>query len=158
MRPLNTDIDCVLIDPAKKQVKLHTWSGELDDLYKLLNCQTVDGRRLGAFDRKAVIGYLDDEGLLHDNKPMHYFTFDGSKLLLAGPMLLCGIGATGNEVDCPVSVEHVTSTVLFLGDVHGAIAAINDGTIDRPCTQIICGGKTETVWEWKPEEDMADGV
>ena len=63
-------VDVIVIDPFKQEVRWESFNdnGDPKELTEIMGCTTIDVVKLG----DNVIMYVDDNGLLHDNR---YFTF-----------------------------------------------------------------------------------
>lgn len=81
---------------------------KLEDMYKLLNCNMVELVRLD----NNIDAWVDEEGLLKSNNPVHEFSIGGNEVSLAGRVLFLSsndegdtIGLTDEQVDWLLSVE-----------------------------------------------------
>jgi len=78
----------ILLEPGKPARPVeHNGPIELEDLYRLLDCQTVDRKRLGeAMPGISIDLWCDDEGLLNDNVRANRLL---GEWVIAGTFLLC---------------------------------------------------------------------
>ena len=64
-------VDVIVIDPFKQEVRWESFNdnGDPNELTDIMGCNTIDVVKLGG----DVIMFVDDNGLLHDNR---YFSFN----------------------------------------------------------------------------------
>jgi len=86
-----------LIDPKTRTMAQVEYSGDLDELYKLLGCNTVDAVEVNSHGDTL---WVDDEGLFVPREDLYLFYMAGSHAAtpdaLAGRALLTGCNAKGN--------------------------------------------------------------
>jgi hypothetical protein len=100
----------VLIDPFTKTVQQIETPGDLRDIYKAIQCDTIDAAYLT--DGKHCI-YVDDNGLTYTDKVLPVFRWQGYDQPLAGRGLLMGYNKAGANCDCDIPVGVVWSHVTF---------------------------------------------
>lgn len=75
----------LLIDPWTQSVTPVDYDGELAHAYKLIDCDTIDGRKLDAAGNYL---FFDDCGL--DREPLRFFAIVGEPYPFAGRGLIVG--------------------------------------------------------------------
>ncbi len=99
----------ILIDATTKRVSLVEISGDLNEYYRLIGCDTFTTVNIGNGD--AI--FVDDEGLLK-GEVTEAFTFKDQ--LLCGNGLIVGSDAEGEAKDAKISLEDVKKLVKFPPD------------------------------------------
>ena len=96
------------IDPFNKTVKEVDTHGNLEDIYNLLGCDTLDAVGI---DEQNVL-YVDDCGLLKNNQ--RYFNINGK--VLAGNGVVIGFDDEGDSVDTSLNADDLD--IKWLPDDH----------------------------------------
>ena len=97
----------IKIDVVKKEVYEIDLEQGLDAMYKALECEVVDGRRIGS----NIYLWIDDEGLLHE--PLGAFSLRPGEVF-SGHGLVTGISAEGETVDFPYTIGAISGRVTFV--------------------------------------------
>jgi len=99
----------ILINPKLRTITEVDYTGTLESLYQLTECDCVDTVRLPNGDSV----YVDDEGLLHN--PEFFFVLRHSPLQpLAGNGLVVGINDEGTDIGCKSKLDDVINQVTFV--------------------------------------------
>ena len=98
----------ILIDVENKEIREVDYSGDYRDISKMIGCEyfTIVG-----ITCENVI-YVDDEGLLKDNK--NFFKVDSCSDQLAGNGLILGVDSTGDTISTILKVSDVEELVGFI--------------------------------------------
>jgi len=98
-----------LIDPDNQTITEVEHNG-LEDLYRLINCHTVDAVRIDADD----VIYVDDNGLYVEPQPAS-FSYAGNPVPLCGKGVVVGCDDEGND-DAPAhTLTSLTRRIKWLG-------------------------------------------
>lgn len=102
----------ILINPFEKTVKEVEVPGDehLSEWYKLLGCECICSVRL---DGNNVL-WLDDNGLLGDQKNQRHFFLGKYPQMLAGKGLILAVNARGESVSTTLNVGLVYSNVVWV--------------------------------------------
>ena len=92
------------INPFDQTIKEVDVLDNLEDIYNLLGCRTMDAVGI---DESNVL-YIDDEGLLKDEQ--RYFNINGRNL--AGNGLVMGFNDEGDTIDTTLKTEDLNITWL----------------------------------------------
>jgi hypothetical protein len=106
----------ILIDPFAKSITEVDHSGELDDLYRTLECDTVDVVIVsGNIFAHSEGLYVDDNGYgkAEDGKPQAFFRWGGLPDPIAGKALLLG-GEGDKNASTHIKLEEVQAKVEFI--------------------------------------------
>jgi hypothetical protein len=103
-----TILRAILIDPKPKTVVLTDTTGELDDLYRLLGCASVEVIMLS--ETEAL--YVDEEGLFAD-EPGPFFAINGFDQPQAGRGLIVGQDAAGHHVGTRITIQEVRGMLTW---------------------------------------------
>lgn len=96
----------ILIDARKKEISEISISG-LKDMQKAVNGNIENGGRIN----ENNIFYVDEEGLLKDNK----YGFMINKITYAGNGLILGVNdETGEEIDTSITISQAKDIIRFL--------------------------------------------
>ncbi|GAB2549687.1 DUF3846 domain-containing protein [Spirosoma aerophilum] len=98
-----------LIDPTSQTITEVEQNG-LEDLYKLIGCDTVCAVPLAAGD--AI--YLDDNGLYVDS-PMPSFSYQGYSQPLTGKGVVVGCDEEGDDIEPNHSLTQLERRITWLG-------------------------------------------
>lgn len=113
MKKENADkglITVMLIDPFEKKLSYkEVFESDIDEYYKLMDCQCFDIVRLGG----GVIMYVDDDGLLKDNM---YFGLGGVNY--AGKAILARETEDGGTTDVNLWYTDVAPKMTWLPKGH----------------------------------------
>lgn len=82
----------IMIDPASKTVTAIDTTGELDEVYRLIGCASVDSVSLAM----GEILYVDDEALMAE-VPGPFFALDGLDDPLPGRGVILGLDVYGEH-------------------------------------------------------------
>jgi len=97
-----------LIDPYKHSITKVDYSGNYEDIYKLIDCQTFD---CVGFNGEDTL-YVDDEGLYKENP--EFFMIKGYSQPLCGKALVLGTDREGNSIAPKVSLTNLKKMVTFI--------------------------------------------
>lgn len=95
-----------LIDPFERKVTEVEYSGQYQDIYKLIDAQTFDVARL----RNGDSIFIDDEGLMKSNE---FFMHRGYYNPLAGKGLVLGTDEEGDSVSPSCTLDQLIEDVEF---------------------------------------------
>ena len=96
----------VLIDPNSMTVSEQTVELDLKELYRLIDCKSVEG-----FGWREHFCYCDGTGLYH-SPPLPKVWFRDAKHPVAGWIVVTGLpDLEGNETDCLASCSEVESWI-----------------------------------------------
>lgn len=98
-----------LIDPRMARIVALDYSGNFEDIYKIIHADTFDVARFN--DQRDGV-FVDDEGLL--KSPTHFFFIDGNVNLLAGRGLVLGCDEEGETAAPTVTLEWLKDHVGFI--------------------------------------------
>ena len=118
-----------LIAPAHRTISEIHYSGNYEEIYKLLDISTFDAVRL--YDNE--VAYIDDDGLY--NNDHHFWIHRNYPTPIAGPALLLGTDQEGNDIAPSTSIDELRSDVKWVGDKHDVTVLVrfNPGMEDyRP--------------------------
>lgn len=99
----------ILIDPELNMVKEVDYSGDFNEIYKLIDCSTFTCVDLG--DGETL--YLDDEGLFKNET--YLFQMKGAYQPFAGKGLILGTNDEGDSIGTKLTPIAVSMKVEFLG-------------------------------------------
>ena len=99
-----------LIDPFTKTITEVEYSGDIQDIYRLIEAKPFDCAR---FNAEGDVVFVDDNGLL--NVPFHFFQVEGYPQPLAGKGLVLGCNMdTGESAPPFVGLEWLQNNVRFI--------------------------------------------
>ena len=99
----------ILIDVKTQEIKEVEHDGELQNIYDLLDCRTIDIVKID--DVNDI--FVDDEGILTDNLYFEYSVSD-RVFQLAGSGLVLGYNKEGETIGTTLTIEDVKGKVRFL--------------------------------------------
>jgi hypothetical protein len=97
-----------LIDPYETIVTEVEYSGEYEDIYELIDCETFDCVGFKGFVDTI---YIDDEGLYKEDR--RFFMVDGYPNPLCGKALVLGTDKDGNSVEPKTSLTDLRGMISF---------------------------------------------
>jgi hypothetical protein len=107
----------ILSDPTTKTIAAIEYDKGLEGIYQALGCRSIDGITIDGDIFKYVNGvYVDDEALLSDTPPTHYFeiqTTHGVTNPIGSKGLVHGTDSQGETVDTRMTVDAVRKIVRF---------------------------------------------
>jgi hypothetical protein len=112
-----TKLNAILIDPMSRTISEIQLSGELNDYYKHLKCQTFTIVTVDWCGHEVDI-FVDDEGLLNDGN--EFFVFQGWHQPLAGRALILGHDDEGETTSCPIGIEEAADAIGWV-DTMGVL-------------------------------------
>lgn len=95
----------ILINPFDQTIKEVVYTGDFREIYSLIDCTTFDVVMLCDADDL----YVDDEGLLKDNR---YFSWSGRNF--AGKGLILGHDKEGDTIPTTYDLQEVVDRVEWL--------------------------------------------
>jgi len=101
-----------LILPAHKKIEEIHYSGNYEEIYKLLDISTFDA--VGLYPDE--VAYIDDDGLFSEEH--HFWIHRNYPTPLAGPGLFLGTDEEGNDIAPSTSIDQLRSDVKWVGDKH----------------------------------------
>jgi len=108
-----------LIEPKNKSITEIETDGELDDLYKLIDCHLIDVVILN--DEEDVL-YLDDEGL--SRSPNSYFKLSLAPNPFAGRAVVLGTDMDGGPISPKTAtLESLEASVTFISGETAVVMA-----------------------------------
>ena len=110
----------ILIDPFTRTVTEVEYSGNYQQIYDLIDCETFDCARI---NRHGDGIFVDDEGLIRD-KEQAFFLHADYPQPLAGKGLVLGCDDEGESVSPHTTLDEVTRKVRFVmpATVNGELA------------------------------------
>ena len=120
-------MNAYLIDPFARTVTAVDYSGDFNDIYKLIDCDTFDVARVG----KGEDIFVDDNGLFAPPDNQQFFVFESYPQPLAGKGLLLGTDGRGETIASSLTIEEVKSRLSWVN----VLIPAEDGMIvmDEPC-------------------------
>lgn len=97
------------IDPIHRSVASVEYSGDYQQIYHLIDCDTFDVARI---NNKGDGIFVDDEGLFKEHQT--FFYIEGYPQPLAGKGLMLGTDAGGESVEPTLSTDEVRHRVHFV--------------------------------------------
>ena len=92
----------ILIDPIKKTIEEVEHTGDIDSIYKLLDCSMFETPIHYPNDD---VMYCDESAWLHIKEPYAGFEFPGWSYAILGKGLIVGTNNEGEDVDCKSSIN-----------------------------------------------------
>ena len=107
----------ILIDPTERTITEVDYSGNLAELYKLLDCALVDNVPLGrGHDGRQEGMYVDDESLFELSNKSTAFRIDARAThKIVGKGLICSVDALGAAADTSFKIDGIKSRITWLG-------------------------------------------
>jgi hypothetical protein len=102
----NTGMKAFLIDPFEKSISEVDYSGDYNDIYKLIDAQLFD---VVYIDGNNCI-YVDDEGLFRNDQAF----FQVGYAMLAGYGLVLGTNDKGESISPDIKLKDLAKQVKFL--------------------------------------------
>jgi len=109
-------LNCMLlikIDPSTQTIEAVETNGQLNDLYRIIGCRTID---VCARQSNGDALTVDDEALLDEPQPPA-FMFNGYGPL-HGVALLTGCDEEGETVEPTMSLASVERAIQWRGHIH----------------------------------------
>lgn len=103
-------IRAYLIDPFNETVSEVKYSGDYQDIYKLIDCETFTCVELNEHGDTV---FVDDEGLVN-GRYQDFFKLRGYPSPLAGKGLVLGTNEDGESVEPKMSLEALREQVQFI--------------------------------------------
>ena len=108
----------ILVDPGAPTVTEADYDGDLESLYRIIGCSLVDHVHLDGDISDGSNGmFVNDEGLLRDPPPEHFFTIEtefGRTDPIPGKALIAGADSDGNPTDTTMTPEEVKARIKWL--------------------------------------------
>lgn len=98
----------ILIDPISKTVSEVEHAGDLESIYKLLDCSMFEAPIRYPNDDAM---YCDEEAWMHLKEPYAGFMFPNWSYAILGKGLILGSTDEGEEADCQSSVDDFKSII-----------------------------------------------
>ena len=95
-----------LIDPFEKSINEVEYSGDYQDIYKLINADLFDV----AYIDDGIGVFVDDEGLFKDNQAF----FQVGYAMLAGYGLVLGTDDEGESIAPDISLKDLAKKITFM--------------------------------------------
>lgn len=108
-----TPMNAYLIDPVAHTITQVTYSGNYEDIYKLIDCQTFDVARI---NNRGDGLFIDDEGLFV--KGQSFFIHKDYPSPLAGRALVLGCNDEGDSTAPTVTLEELRASVYFANPIN----------------------------------------
>lgn len=107
-------IQAILIDPFSEKVTRVETGTSLEDLYKILQCDTITIVGMG-FGARGFDMIMDDEGLLKDKENQRYFKYKLFSQPYAGRALLTFSNKEGDmtSVEDDVMCWHIEKDIIW---------------------------------------------
>lgn len=130
-------LNAILINPFEMTVSGVDYTGETEDLYRLIEARPFFPFR---FDKKNTM-YLDDNGIYRDPSRQAFFMFGRCKQPLTGRALIVGRTRGGYDASTKLSVKFIQNNVRWVSrDL--ATRKFGTGAFD---TKIVFGDKVTTI-------------
>ena len=104
----------ILIDPYKKEITIVEYTGELKNLYDLLECATVEAPI--RYDNGDIM-YCDEEAWIFPKDTYAGFDFKGWSYAILGKALVVGSGDEGEDVTC-ISQPEDFKDICWRDDIY----------------------------------------
>lgn len=104
----------ILINPFARTITEVEYSGNYQQIYDLIDCDTYDCARI---NRHGDAIFIDDEGLIHEKEQAFFLHADYPEPL-AGKGLVLGCDEEGESVSPHTSLSEVTSKVRWVVPVR----------------------------------------
>lgn len=104
----------LLIDPFTRTITEVEYSGNYQQIYDLIDCQTYDCARI---NKHGDAIFVDDEGLISE-KPQAFFLHKDYPQPLAGKGLVLGCDDEGESVAPHTTLDEVTAAVQWVVPVR----------------------------------------
>lgn len=101
----------ILINPEDRTVTEVNYSGNYEQIYELIGCSTFTVIYVGLGDDDTEALFIDDEGLLHEPKPL--FKWASYPQPLAGRGLILGENDEGDCVATKMTLDDVKAQVTW---------------------------------------------
>jgi len=101
-----------LIDPYEGSIEQVDYSGDYEDIYRLIDCQLFDCVRI---NRNGDTIYIDDEGLYRDNQ--EFFMVEGYHSPLCGKALVLGTDKNGDSEAPKISLTKLKKMITFIPSI-----------------------------------------
>ena len=103
----------ILIDSLKHEVSLVSYNGSIDEMYKLLKCDTFCTAPAKLPDNNVL--FVDDNGLFNHEQGAFKIPFmpGFAPQVLSGNGLIVGIGNDGENANATATLEEITALVKF---------------------------------------------
>ena len=95
-----------LIDPFEKSINEVEYSGDYQDIYKLINADLFDV----VYMDDGIGVFVDDEGLFKDNQAF----FQVGYAMLAGRGLVLGTDDEGESISPKISLKDLAKKIKFM--------------------------------------------
>jgi hypothetical protein len=103
-----SELKAFLIDPKERTITEVSYDGNLEHMYELLSCRSVDAVQINS-DRDTI--YIDDEGMFVEDQSFFYCkSFQNP---LAGRGLVVGTDDEGSDIEPKVSLEELLDDIYF---------------------------------------------
>lgn len=99
----------ILIDPFKHSITEVEYSGNYQDIYNLIDCDTFT---IAPITHRGDAIFVDDEGLFKPEQA--FFKHDGYPQPLAGKGLILGCDEEGETVEPTISLADTVAAVRFM--------------------------------------------
>jgi len=112
-----------LIDPFTKTISMVEYSGDYNEIYKLIECDTIykliecDTFTCADFNEFGDTVFVDDEGLIN-GKDQEFFLIGDYPTPLAGKALVLGTNQEGESVEPSMTIEQVAVRVDWIPNIH----------------------------------------
>ena len=102
----------ILINPEKKEVTEVEYSGDYQDIYKLIDCKTFDIVRTSVSNDGV---YVDDEGLFAKEQAYWKFDYcnDQPHIKLVNKGLVLGCNDEGDSIAPESTVDYIKSRIIW---------------------------------------------
>ena len=105
----------IKIDPQERTVEYVESTGDLQDIYRILDCRCID---VCARQSNGDALTVDDEALFLEPQPAA-FSYNGFGRV-HGVALLMGNDAEGDTAEPETSIEEDTRQIKWMGEIHTA--------------------------------------
>jgi hypothetical protein len=108
------EMKAYLIDPFTKTISMVEYSGDYNEIYKLIECDTFTCADFNSFGDTV---FVDDEGLIN-GKDQEFFLIGDYPSPLAGKALVLGTNQEGESVEPSMTIEQVAVRVDWIPNIY----------------------------------------
>lgn len=100
----------ILIDPVARTVTEVDYDGNYKSIYRLIEAHPFQVLQIN--ETESV--FIDDEGLLHEPSPTHYFRFGTDGHPVSGKGLVLGVDDEGESVATQLTIAELQDMIQFV--------------------------------------------
>jgi len=117
----------ILIDPVARTMTEVDYDGDYKSIYRLIDVDMFEVMQIS--DIESV--FIDEEGLLKEPAPTHYFKIGDDGHPLSGKGLVLGVNDEGDSIATQLTIDELSTIIQFVRlTFHGFQAY--EGTVNHP--------------------------